>query len=138
MLYIENSEADIIYTNFWDTDFSKKGKLFLSFNAGAFRLLVPESREAEIEEMKTGELVIVSQGFWNEVCSYAFEILFEDYTDTPYVIHLTTASADMLLQEKQRTDLIFSVWTKGCKKVLELPCYFRRVQNIPYLREWGM
>lgn len=136
MLHIENAGADIISTNFWDLDINKKGKFFLSINAGAFRLLVPEDKEAEIKEMKTAKLVIISQGFWREANSPAFEILFEDYSDNPYVLYITTTAADRSVLEKQQIGLTFSVWIKGCKKVLELPCNFRQVSTIPYLKEW--
>jgi hypothetical protein len=47
-LVIENNGPEILSSNFWDSETSN---FFLSVNAGAARLLIPDSRIDEIRKM---------------------------------------------------------------------------------------
>jgi hypothetical protein len=42
LLSICNSGQDISDTNFWDSEIASRGFTFLSWNAGAARLMVPD------------------------------------------------------------------------------------------------
>jgi len=48
MLYLKNHNQEITETNYWDTDQARKGILYLSWNGGAARLLVPEAMRSEL------------------------------------------------------------------------------------------
>ena len=82
----------------------------------------------------------MSRGPWPEQQrAEAIEILFEDGSDSPYVIQIGTEQIDRLPADELRDDLTLTVWT--CKqdrphKALELPCYFRRVERIPWMKPW--
>ena len=52
MLRIEN-HGPLIASNFWEPPGRLRGKVFLSLNAGAFRLSVPRSQEPAVSEMAT-------------------------------------------------------------------------------------
>jgi hypothetical protein len=79
MLEIVNDGPAITSTNYWETDYARAGEVFLSLNAGCFRLLLPEALEREIAEMATAGNVIVSRGPWPDGGKAdAIELLFDD------------------------------------------------------------
>ena len=49
MIMIGNDGPLIARTNYFETELAKNGYFYLSWNAGAARLLVPESQNAFIE-----------------------------------------------------------------------------------------
>jgi hypothetical protein len=137
-LEIHNHGHLIISTNYWQSEHAAAGKFYASVNAGAIRLLVPQSRRADIEDMRAAKQVILSRGPWPEqMLPDAVEILFDDLSDNPYVLHLSHESFDLLPAESDQW--IISVWDekKGRPhKSIERPCQWRRVPRIPWLRPW--
>jgi len=134
LITIANDNQNIIETNYFELEHAKKGFVYLSWNAGAGRLLVPDSQELNINEMKTGKLVIVSSGKWRG--RDALELLFEDYTDAPYSINIVADQTDRLLPEiDQGGGFVVSIWTKKGKQ-FELPAKYRIVDSLPCLKEW--
>ncbi len=138
MLSIENDGSNIRATNFWQTPFAAAGAFYLSVNANAFRLLVPDSQKAAIQEISTAREVIVSRGPWPAKSrADAIELLFEDGTDTPFTLHFGVEQIDRLpLDSDAGHQLMFSAWTKGPVKVLTRPARYRRVAAIPCLEPW--
>ncbi len=63
---IDNKGQDIVSTNYFESEHASKGKVYMSVNAGAFRLLLPDSQMQLLEEMATGKEVIISMGKWPE------------------------------------------------------------------------
>jgi hypothetical protein len=49
----------IVASNYWDSDLAAAGLLFLSVNAGCFRLLVPQNQRSVISDMRLGAKHIV-------------------------------------------------------------------------------
>src|SRR5271169_5330468 len=142
LIIIENNETEIANTNYWDTEHAQAGFVFLSINAGAFRLLIPDTKKQEIKEMMTAKEIIVSRGPWYAGKKPdAIEILYEDFTDTPFSIQMGTEQLDRLPadwdrdRKGQAPRWKFSVWTSE-GKVLELPCRYRRAEAIPCLKPW--
>ncbi len=83
MLMIGNNGQSISSTNYWDSEPAKSGFCFLSWNANAARLLVPDTFESAISEMRSAKYVIVSRGPWPEQSRReALELLFEDESDS--------------------------------------------------------
>ena len=141
-LIIENHGPLIVSTNYFDTDAAIAGKVYCSVNAGAIRILVPDSQKAIVSEMRSAKYVILSRGPWlAEKVAEAIELLFEDETESPYCLHLTAASFDLLPAEPETgREWIVSVWVRKDgqpKKVLERPCKWRLVKAIPCLKPWG-
>lgn len=140
MLTIENHGPLIMRTNYWETELAAGGKLFLSTNAGAFRLLVPPAHESLISEVRTSTEVIVSRGPWPAGGQAdAVEILFEDGSDEPYSIQLDLRSCDRVpVDEDQGRELIFTCWTRPRRgrphKAYERPAWYRRVRRLPCLQ----
>ena len=137
---ISNHGPLITASNYWQSDLARAGKLFLSTNAGAFRLLIPPAHGNIVAELRTGKHVIVSRGPWpSEQLPDAVEILFDDGSDNPFALHLSPESLDrMPLDTDAGKEWLFTVWTAPRRngpphKALERPAYYRRVDALPCL-----
>lgn len=132
-----NDGKKLTWSNFWDTEMAQKGILLLSWNAGEARLLVPDSQIHNIPEMKSGKFVIVSRGPWAaKGYKDGLEILFEDFSDSPFCLHLSLEQIFPLVRVESGHKFGFSVYTrKGL--VFQRPGKFRKVPRIPYLQSWG-
>ena len=137
MITIGNQGQRIASTDYWDSDHARAGYLYLSWNAGAARLLVPDSQKAVIREMKTSEHVIISRGPWTDQGGReALELLFEDGSDAPFCMHLVAEQCDRLIPDtEQGGGFVVTVWTRGGEK-LRLPGKYRRVDSLPCLQPW--
>lgn len=139
---IQNDGPEIVSTNYWASEHAARGLFYMSINAGVFRLLVPDAQVQEIGECTTAREVIISRGPWPQAGkSDALEILFEDDSESPYVIHLTSEQVDRMPlntdqdHKGQQPRWKFSAWTRNVK-VLELPCRYRVIKKLPYLKRW--
>ena len=137
MITIQNAGQRLVATNYWDSEPAREGFFFLSWNAGAARLLVPDSQKQVVREMKTARYVIISRGPWVENGRRdALELLFEDESEAPFCLHLVAEQADrMLPEEDQGGGFVVTVWTRGGEK-LRLPGKYRQVDAIPCLEPW--
>lgn len=134
---ISNNGQEIEFTNYWDSEHARRGYVFLSWNAGAGRLLIPDSQGALLPEMKSGKYVIVSRGPWiDQGGRDAVELLFEDGTDSPFALHLVAEQCDrMIPATDQGGGLVVTAWTRAGEQ-LRLPAKYRKVDEIPCLAPW--
>ena len=58
-LIFANNGPLLISSNYWESDLARAAYLYLSINAGAFRLLVPESQRSIISDMRHGAKYVV-------------------------------------------------------------------------------
>lgn len=136
---VENDGQKIISTNYWESDYAKNGYYFLSLNAGCYRLLVPKNRRDQVKEMKTAKEVVISRGSAMSMMPPkhdAFEILFEDGTDSPFVLTISHEQMDRVPADK---DLgwkgTFAVYEELTEPVLRFErTYYRKVKSLPYLK----
>lgn len=137
MLTFGNKGQALIQTNYWDSDHAKAGCCFLSWNAGAARLLLPDALKPALRGMRQARYVIISRGLWAEQGGReALELLFEDKSDSPFCLHIVAEQTDRLLPEvDQGGGFPVTVWTRGGEK-LRLPGKYRIVPTIPCLEEW--
>jgi hypothetical protein len=134
MIKIVNDGKALKCTNYWDTEHAKKGYFYLSWNAGAARLLVPKSQENQIKEMKAALYVVISRGKFQG--RDALELMFEDNTDAPYSIHLVTEQCDRLLPEAdQGSGFTVDIWTRDGLKA-SFDGKYRVVNTLPCLNAW--
>jgi hypothetical protein len=135
MLIIENEGPEIIKTNYFQSEMNQSGKIYVSVNAGCFRVLLPESLKNITREMKTGNEIIISRGPWLQMgLNDGFEFLFDDYTDNPFALHLDPGQFDRLpIPEDSNREVRFIVYIKGLKKVIDTKAYYRAVKSIPCL-----
>lgn len=138
MIEITNDGAAITYTNYFETRQAAEGFFYLSYNAGAVRLRVPDSRKSMLSDMRTGHYVIVSAGPWPDRQGRdGLELLFEDGSDSPFCLHLSAhEKSDRLLPETdQGGGFVVTAWERE-GKVAEWPGKYRRVRCIPCYEPW--
>jgi len=137
----ENDGQSIVSSNYWGSEMEAAGYYYVSPNAGAFRLLVPEGRkgEANIEEMRTAKEVVVSRGPWPaQGKADAFEVLFDDFSQEPFALWFGPESFERLPAASDAGGtFLATVWTRGPTKVLDLPAYYRIVPSLPWLKSRG-
>jgi len=141
VIEIANQGPLITATNYWDSELARAGKLFVSVNAGAVRVLLPSAMHAALADMGTAKEGILSRGPWPaERREEAVELLFDDGTDAPFALHLSPESFDLLPAEPEVSrEWVCSVWiAKDGRphKSLERVCHWRRVERIPWLKPW--
>lgn len=137
MLIIRNKGQAIAETNYWDSELAAHGGMYLSTNAGAVRLLVPDALKSQLPEMRGAQCVIVSRGPWTaERGRDALELLFEDGTDSPYCIHMLAEQCDRMVPDHQQGGgFVVTVWTRGGEK-LRYDGKYRVVDSLPCLEPW--
>ena len=135
---ISNRGQAIEDTNYWDHPNAQAGYFYLSWTAGAARLLVPDNQKLSVREMRSAKYVIVSRGPWHDQGGReAVELLFEDESDCPYCLHLVAEQCDKLIPAaEQGGGFVMTVWTRGGLK-LRLPAKYRMVDAIPCMKEWS-
>lgn len=137
LIKIINNGKDILETNYFDTDHAKNDFVYLSLNAGYARLLLPEGLNVYLDDIKTAKYVIISQGTWANKNRQGIEILFEDDSDSPFSIHLTTEQCDRSFTDKDdKKEFEFKVYTKD-GEVFNCNAKFRVVDIIPNLKPWN-
>lgn len=144
LITFENDGQELLKTNYWQSEACEKGYAYLTLNAGCFRLLVPTGKGLPIDDMKTGKVVLVTRGPWPEQGKNdALELLFEDYTDSPFVLHIVSGQVDFMPRDSeqdskgQEPKWKFAVYTEKDGKVFEAPARYRRAEKLPYMAEWG-
>ena len=138
MITIGNDGPRIASTNYFDSEHAQKGFYFLSWNASTARILVPDSRRPDIAQMRSAKEIIISRGPWIEQGGRdAIELLFEDHTDSPFMLLLTMEQCDRTLPDTdQGRGKPATIWTREGLQ-LTLPAAYRRVNGLPYLQAWG-
>ncbi len=142
MIETENHGPLIVSTDFWESEWEREGKLYVSCNGGAFRLLLPSRYEVDVIEMATAKEVIVSRGPWKSAgLTDGFELLFDDGSESPYSLHLHPDSFDRFpTAENAEREWVFTAWTKPRRgrphKALERVARYRIVDEIPCLKPW--
>lgn len=142
MIAIVNSGKEITETNYWDTEFAKRGFFYLSWNAGALRLLVPENQEDQVQEMLTGKICIVSRGMldtnkWSGRSRGkidSLELMFDDGSNNPFALHVEMQMSDRAIVDDGK-DFVVAIWTRSGKKG-EMPGRYRVVKKLPCLKAW--
>lgn len=140
MIIVKNNHQDIIETNFWESDFARKGYYYVTSNAGAVRLLIPKDMGSHIREMKTCCEVVVTFGFHSEYGRRMAEFMFEDRTENPFVLFVSDEQWQHLPTEKDYgRKLVFTAWEhRRCQphKIMERELFLREAPDIPFLKHW--
>lgn len=89
----------------------------------------------QVREMRGAEYVIISKGTLHG--RDALELVFEDGSDAPFVIHMLSEQCDRLLPENnQGGGFVVTVWTRGGNQ-LRYPGKYRVVENLPDVSPWS-
>ena len=139
MIATENDGPLILSSTYWGSEYDQAGKPYCSVNAGCLRVLVPQSDRTLIDEARKCQFVTLSRGPWPAAgAAEAVEILFEDDSDSPYAVHLTSASFDSLparpLQGQEWTITLWELLQGKPHRVALRRCLWRRVPQLPWLK----
>jgi hypothetical protein len=134
-LHFSNDGAAISDTNYWDSPMAKIGLLMLTWNAGTARILVPDHQVACIADMSTSEYCIISQGPRKKDNRHRTELLFEDHTDTPLSIQLSSAQCERTISGGRQEGFDFAVWSRSGLQLV-MPGKLRDVKKTPFLQGW--
>ena len=137
MISIESDGPAIARTDYWESEMNARGLIVISMNAGAFRILLPDSMTDQVADMQTARDIIVSKGRYRG--KLAYEILFDDYTDSPYSLLLDARqfASQQPADSEHGKEVRISVWVRGPQRVLDMPARFRVVRRLPCLRPWA-
>lgn len=158
LLTIENRGKFLANTNYWDSQAAKLGYLYVSWNAGACRILVPDASLSMVDEMRTGKGAIVMAGqfkaegveaFTQELDAHSLslaqknghtqhgfygrglDIVFDDGTDNPFSFLTRPEQVDRNLPESDSgKTLELLIYTRS-GVVHQLPCIYLDVGSIP-------
>lgn len=135
---IGNQGGELVSTNYWDSPMAKGGLLYLSWNAGVARILLPDNCKKILREIKTGKYCIISQGpqFTYNRSAGAVELLFEDHTDSPFSMLIAAGQVDRLVDcTKPQEGFNVTVWSRN-GKLLSMPGKLRKATQLPCLQPW--
>ncbi len=118
MITIINDGPEIRETNYWDTGHARAGLCYLSGNAGALRLLVPQAAEGLLTEMRTGKRVYIEPSISDLRC---LDVVFDDGTESPFALSLDKQQCDRAMTPGRCP---LTVWTPH-GKVVHLQCEVR-------------
>lgn len=141
MLEIVNHGPLIEASNYWDSEAARDGYLYLSINAGAFRLLVPDVHRRILSDMRPGAKYVVVSFLplkdWQDG-EYCVEWMVEDGSSEPWSCHLSPSQVDrMPTPDSVGVEWVASVWDrkKGRPhKCLERKAYCQIVPHLPWLK----
>ena len=120
----------LIDSNYWASDMERKGLAYLSWNAGAARLMVPKFFERWHGDMRSADHVVLSRGSLNYHDDVAMEVMFEDGTDAPLCLIIRSEACDHLVPRSDTGPVAFTVWTE-MGRLLALPAWYRVVGALP-------
>lgn len=66
MFEIINKGQALVSTNYWTSEHAEAGYCYLTWNAGAARILIPDAVRHLLREMKGAREVIISRGPWTD------------------------------------------------------------------------
>jgi hypothetical protein len=131
-LLVENDGSLIVSTDYWTSTFAERGLVFFSVNAGCVRVLLPKTFGLADVLSTT---VIISRGKYRG--QDAYEVLFDDGSEEPFVILTGVEQWDRLLpaSDSGRSDIGFHIYKQG-RRIEETVACFRVVDRLPYMKPW--
>jgi len=89
--------------------------MYLTGNAGVWRLLVPNIAQQFIADMRTGVQAIIEPSIVSAGC---WDVVFEDDSPTPFMITIDPRQIDRVMKPGETR---LTVWTERGKQI-DLPC----------------
>jgi len=121
-IIIVNNGTDIVFTDFWETELAQSGLCFLSWNAVAGMLLVPElTAKTTMSDMLEAKGIIIDRRSCQPgLQSTHFDVVFDDGSNRPYVLSMAHEMTGRSFGSACNRPRPFSVWTESGGKVITL------------------
>lgn len=132
MILIGNAGADIASTNYFQSSQAASGLFYISWNASTARILIPDNKLSEIDEMRTGRVCVISRGRLQGVD--CLELMFDDGSDEPYVLYLDIRCTDRVITPGNEPFKVAAWTSRG--KAAEWNGRYRVVKRLPCLVPW--
>jgi hypothetical protein len=132
MFKIINAGGEVTETNYFDSEHAKSGLFFVSWNASVARVLVPDGQMAELDEMRTGRICVISRGPLNGLD--CIELMFDDGSAAPYALHVDMRQTDRAVPDEHKPFTV-AAWTRA-GKVAVWPAKYRLAKKLPCLARW--
>jgi hypothetical protein len=135
MLMFQSDGPKLINTSYFESEWTQQGLAFLSWNAGAARLLIPDALINYLEDMKDCKYVVISHGLLNG--NDAYEIMFEDESQSPFCLHISVDACDRVVSDLSYiSEFDFSILT-STGVVFETKGKYRKVKTLPCRQRWA-
>lgn len=134
MIVVSNKGPELLESNYWTSNLAAQGNAFLSWNAGAARLLLPPAYSSHLRVMSSAQHVVLSRGSMHGFGVDALELLFEDGSDEPFCIHMPREHGDRIVPKSDAGPTVLSAWTQAGKAFV-LPAWYRVVGTLPDLSQ---
>ena len=138
---ITNDGMRVTETNYFHSEWARRGIIQVTVNDSAFRLSIPPSLAKVIHEMRTAEEVVVTWGRATGVGKRGcpFEFMFEDGSEAPFIVAVGESQVypDLSADIPPCDDLRCLVYTKGPTLSLDLPARYRMRKSLPCLEPWA-
>lgn len=82
-------DKGVVETNYFESTYNMNDLFYMSYNEKCFQLFIPSLLKEKIKEMKTGKYAVLTLGLNPYFNAEMIELMFEDFTDTPFSIHLS-------------------------------------------------
>ena len=136
LLSFVNDGAELMETNYFDSPQASQGLAFLSWNAGCARLLCPMALESMLSELGDEVAhVVLTKGIatQNGIEHSCIELMFEDHTDSPYSITISTENCDRNIGNVPQSGFVVAIYFEGGLKN-KYPGHYRTADTLPCLR----
>lgn len=92
MIEIRNAGQQLAGTNYWTLPHAARGLCYLTANAGALRLLVPDAAPGYLAEMRTAKRVLIEDSM--SAPGQCYDLVFDDGTASPFCVALDRRQCD--------------------------------------------
>jgi len=130
-----DKEGFITDTTFFETDLCEAGYYHLVFNMNTYSLFIPDGKDDWLAEVVEAESVVITKGSYNGK-NDCFEIMFEDNTETPFMIIISDEQFSRIspLEEGWNGHLyIFAGSLNNCKQKHE-NVHYRVADSLPFCK----
>jgi len=135
LMYQFDKDGFITDTTYWDTDVCEAGYYHLVFNMDTYSLLIPDNKDDWLVEIVEAESVVITRGSYNGKNDY-FEIMFEDNTETPFMIMISDEQFSRVSPLKEGWNGHFYIFagSLGNLKLDFDKVYYRVADTLPFCK----
>lgn len=113
MIRIENDGPKLVSTDYWSTEHAANGLIYVSGNAGAWRLLLPRTAHGYLPGIRTGRSVSIEDSVTEP--GRCWDVVFEDGSDSPFFIAVDRKQFDRSVKPGRNVRLV--VYPEGLDSI---------------------